>query len=46
MRTKELGRARPNGAVTYPEVDEQILFLSFSLLCRDTGGGRRSLENS
>jgi hypothetical protein len=38
---EELGRAKPNGGVMYLGIDEQIL----SLLCRNTRGGIRSLEN-
>ncbi len=45
---EELGRTKPNGELMYPGKDKQILSLSLflPLLCRNTGRGKGSLENS
>jgi len=41
---EELGKAKPNGGMTYLRTDE-VFFFFFSLSCIDTGGGRGSLED-
>jgi hypothetical protein len=44
---KELGRAKPNGVVTYlgaDKVSKFFFFLSLSLSYRDTGGALKTLK--